>query len=90
MPSPKTWEEFLSAPVLLVSKNNSDLPFIRTSQRLRDAGFTNIIHHQLPSVNNNKWPEVFGDKEVLFNIKDTNFMDTLNCPSKQEYAETDK
>jgi len=86
MPPPKTWEEFLSAPVLLVSKNTTDLPFIRTSQRLRDAGFTNIIHHPMPSVNDNKWPEVFGDKEVLFNIKDTDFMDTLNCPSKQEYA----
>ena len=92
MSPPKNWDEFLNGPVLIISKSDTNESFIRTKKRLNDAGFTNIIQIDLPSINESvytiqvHWNRLFGGKKPNFNPKDTAFIDTVNYPHKQEAA----
>ena len=92
MPAPKTWEEFLKGLVLVISKDSTNESYIRTEKRLREAGFTNIIQIDLPSIKESvytiqvHWNRLFAGKQVNFDNKDTAFIDTVNYPNKQESA----
>ena len=92
MPPPKTWDEFLAGPVIVISKNNTNDAYIRTEKRLRDAGFSNIIQSDLPSIKESvytiqvHWNRLFAGKQPNFNTEDTAFIDTQNYPQKQESA----
>jgi hypothetical protein len=88
MPTPKIWNEFLDGHVLIISKSNDCEAYLRTQQRLKDRGFTNIVHISLPSVNtlNTNWNEIFNNKSYKFDKDDTAFIDTNNFPYKQQFA----
>ena len=72
MPTPKIWNEFLDGHVLIISKSNDCEAYLRTQQRLKDRGFTNIVHISLPSVNtlNTNWNEIFNNKSYKFDKDD--------------------
>jgi hypothetical protein len=92
MPPPKTWNDFLNGPVLVISKNSENENYQRTRQQLKDRGFTNIIQIDLPSIKESvytiqvHWNRLFGNKPINFNQEDAAFIDTVNFPNKQESA----
>jgi hypothetical protein len=89
MPPPKTWNDFLNGPVLLISRNNTNEAYTRTYQRLKDRGFTNIIHIDLPCAKDNaeniklQWEALFDKYPIKFNQDDLAFLDIINNPNKQ-------
>jgi hypothetical protein len=89
MAPPKTWDDFLSSPVLVITTSDTSSTYVRTEKRLRDAKFTTIVPILMPSVNTNLstvWSQLFKNSPPFFNTKDTSFMDTVNYPKKQEYT----
>lgn len=92
MPAPKTWDDFLNGPVLIISKSSDNEAYLRTYQRVKDRGFKNIIQIDLPSIRESvytiqvHWNRLFGSKPLNFNQEDSAFIDTVNYPNKQESA----
>ena len=88
MTPPKTWTEFINCQVLVISKSDDCEAYLRTQQRLKDRGFTNIKLIDLPSINTikNSWSELFNGKNIKFNQEDSAFIDTVNYPAKQQGA----
>jgi len=98
MPVPKTWDEFLAAPVIIVSTGtgtntstddslNTTYKYERTLKRVTDLGFKNTVHiNSVSDTIEASWKKLFGNKLVKFNTEDTAFIDTAKHSHKQRGA----
>jgi len=92
MPAPKTWDEVLAAPVIIVSNgtggdSNTTYKYERTLKRVTDLGFKKTIHiNSSVDTLDVDWKKLFGDKLIKFNTDDTAFMNTVKYPTKQTGA----
>jgi len=86
MPCPKTWEDVLNGPLYIITIQRNNERLLRSHERSKNAGFTNInIFNGVDVSDKNidvvaEWAK---HGSPLFDTSDTKFIDTINEPYKQ-------